>query len=141
MSPRPPRASVRWDLIRPATAILPATVLAERPGGRFVHAAAASSAPGDWETVTAPFDVPASWVQADGSGTLADTLGGVTRLGFLLEVTPTTGVEAGLDNVRLVDRTTTPPDGGNGGGQVVPLPAALPATLFALSPFAAAVLL
>ncbi|MGB7158437.1 MAG: hypothetical protein WBD40_10260, partial [Tepidisphaeraceae bacterium] len=110
--------SVQWDILRPSDAILPGIVLVEGPGGRFVFASDGASA-GDWETITAPFDDAGAWEQADGSGTLADTLGGVTRLGFLLEVTATTGTEAGLDNVRLLDR-----DGnGNGGGQVIPLPA------------------
>lgn len=120
--------AVQWDLFRPDGALVPGTLLLAGPGGEFLFERSGTET-GAWVGNRAPLQDPSAWTRVLGDGTLAESLGDVTRLGFLLEVVDGTGVEAGLDNVRLVP---------GAGGTVIPLPAALPATLAAVGPLIAA---
>ena len=119
--------SVQWDVLRPEGALAPSTVILAGAGNEFTYDGDANGT-GAWLTNAAPLNDAGAWTRTLGDGTFADTLGDVTRLGFLLEVTDGTGLEAALDNVRLVPGAS---------GTVIPLPAALPATLAAFGPFVA----
>ena len=120
-------ASVQWDILRPEGALAPSTVLLAGAGNEFTYDGGAN-ATGAWVTGSAPLNDAGAWTRVLGDGTFSETIGDVTRLGFLLEVSDGTGLEAALDNVRLVP-------GAN--GTVIPLPAALPATLVAFGPVVA----
>jgi len=133
-------ASVQWDQFRPADANIPGFVAIDGPGGIFLHQPGANVTDA-WESLSAPLDDGGAWTQVTGSGTFEQTRGNVSRLGFRLEVTDTTGAEAGLDNVRLVPIDDDGNGGNGGGGQVVPLPPALPAALVAVAPLAAVALI
>jgi hypothetical protein len=57
---------------------------------------------GVWESWQAPLSNGPGWSRIGGGGeSLAEVLADVSELAFILEVTTWTGLEAGLDNVRL----------------------------------------
>ncbi|MBT8117404.1 MAG: VPLPA-CTERM sorting domain-containing protein, partial [Gammaproteobacteria bacterium] len=56
---------------------------------------------GVWESWQAPLLDGPGWSRSGGGESLAEVLADVTELAFILEVTTFTGLEAGLDNVRL----------------------------------------
>jgi hypothetical protein len=116
--------SVQWDLFRSEGTLVPSTLLLTGPGGEFMFEDDGTQT-GAWVNHRAPLQDASAWTRILGDGTFAQSRADVTRLGFLLEVSDGIGTEAGLDNVRLAPALN---------GTVIPLPAALPATLVALGP-------
>ena len=96
-------ASISWDAWLPAgmftneqVSLLVSSNLTE-----WVYTPPESLNPGVWESRTVMLDGGFGWSRTLGSEPFAQVLASVTTLAFDLEVSSLTGLEAGLDNVRL----------------------------------------
>ena len=103
--------SISWDALLPddwnvLTAIDPVRLVLSSNTSQYIYTPTLtvdglSAQAGVWQSWEAPLD-GTGWELDFGAESFATVLENATGLAFVLEVTTTTGIEAGIDNVQLV---------------------------------------